>query len=439
MPNGLFRRPTWRHSIHQKLDPFSASQEATRELRLTLMCDESALSGPERDAFTLLRHLAQDKAIEWHDWNTRPPKWTLNEEGDCYTFQCFDHLGRLHSTALSDWIRRPMTDSEVTVMAHDRFGHDLLVTTDPLLLQLSDSTDNANILTPSLALPLTHLYLRSRGHFIYDVGENGQATFNRGLFYLVQLRSLLPELWPFMRAAAKQDSSSTGLCAAIRIRCIRALQAQDELGWLFFGQRDSSDDRDRMAYHFEYVTLLLSGAIDAQARILRHVYSIPVKPKYASFKNESFLKRLRAAGAVAICDLVEHGVHDDLLVTLRTIRNKIHADPLGDMGYSSPATGDIGLLTLGGDDAQIVLQRVRALGNADEMGIFPFDHPRILIEPFRCASFLLLHTFRLIAAISQTTDFGALANDPEHPAALDLFRERTLNNMKLFCRPVAVL
>ena len=110
------------------------------------------------------------------------------------------------------------------------------------------------------------------------------------------------------------------------------------------------------------------------------------------------------------------------------------------MGYSSPATGDIGLLTLGGDDAQIVLQRVRALGNPDEMGIFPFDHPRILIEPFRCASFLLLHTFRLIAALSQATNFGApLANDPEHPAALDLFRERTLNNMKLFCRSVAVL
>lgn len=243
-----------------------------------------------------------------------------------------------------------------------------------------------------------------------------------------------------MRAAAKQDSTSTGLCAAIRIRCIRALQAQDELGWLFFGQRDSSDDRDRMAYHFEYVTLLVSGAIDAQARILRHVYSIPVKPKYASFKNESFMKRLRAAGAVAICDLVEHGVHDDFLVALRTIRNKIHADPLGDMGYSSPATGDIGLLTLGSDDAQIVLQRVRALGNPDGMGIFPFGHPRILIEPFRCASFLLLHTFRLIAAISQATNCGApLANDPEHPAALDLFRERTLNNMKLFCRSVAVL
>ena len=325
-------------------------------------------------------------------------------------------------------------------MAHERFGHDLLVTTDPLLLQLSDSTDNANILPPPLALPLTHLYLRSRGHFIYDVGESAQARFNRGLFYLVQLRSLLPELWPFMRAATKQDSASTGLCAAIRIRCIRALQAQDELGSLFFGQRDSSDDRDRMAYHLEYLTLLVSGAIDAQARILRHVYSVPVKPKYASFKNEDFMKRLRAAGAVSICDLVEQGVHDDFLVALRTIRNKIHADALGDMGYSSPATGDIGLLTLGGEDAQTVLQRVRALGNPAAMGVFPFHHPRILIEPFRCASFLVRHTLLFIAAISQATNFSApLANEPEHPAALDLFRERTLNNMKLFCRSVAVL
>ena len=54
------------------------------------------------------------------------------------------------------------------------------------------------------------------------------------------------------------------------------------------------------------------------------------------------------------------------------------------------------------------------------IGIFPFDHPRILIEPFRCASFLVRHTFRLIADVSQATDFGApLASDPEHPAASD--------------------
>ena len=158
----------------------------------------------KREAFDLLRHLAVHEWIQCHDWHVHPPNWTPNEEGDCYTFECYDHLGRAAATALSDWIRRPMSDSELTFAAHERFGHDLLVTTDRDLLQLSASTDNANILRPSLALPLVHLYLRSRGTFIYDAGDLGQSTFNRGLFYLVLLRSLLPELWLFMKAAANR-------------------------------------------------------------------------------------------------------------------------------------------------------------------------------------------------------------------------------------------
>ena len=192
----------------------------------------------DREALELLRCLAAHEWIQRHDWHVHPPKWTPNEQGDCYTFECCDHLGRVAATALSDWIRRPMSDSELLFAAHERFGHDLLVTTDSDLLQLSAATDNANILRPSLALPLVHLYLRSRGTFIYDAGDLGQRTFNRGLFYLVLLRSLLPELWPFMKAAANRNRVASTLSAAIRTRCIRALQAQDELGRLFFGQRD---------------------------------------------------------------------------------------------------------------------------------------------------------------------------------------------------------
>jgi hypothetical protein len=208
-----------------------------RPLRLTFLCDAAALDDVEREALRFLRDLAHDTLIEWQDWDAHPPKWTLNEEGDCYAFHSYDDLGRACSTALSDWVRRPMSDSELLFMAHERFGYDLLVTDDVDLLELSHSTDNANILPPSLALPLVHLYLRSRGKFIYKAGNKIQATFNRGLFYLVALRSLLPELWPFMNAASKRHPGLSGLCAAIRVRCIRALQAADELGRLFFGQR----------------------------------------------------------------------------------------------------------------------------------------------------------------------------------------------------------
>lgn len=66
-----------------------------------------------REAFELLRCLAAHEWIQWHDWHVHPLRWTPNEEGDCYTFESYDHLGRVAATALSDRIRRPMSDSEL--------------------------------------------------------------------------------------------------------------------------------------------------------------------------------------------------------------------------------------------------------------------------------------------------------------------------------------
>ncbi len=136
-----------------------------------------------------------------------------------------------------------------------------------------------------------------------------------------------------------------------------------------------------MAYHFDYLTLLLQGAIDAQTRVVRQIYNVSVQPKYASYKNRDFMKRLRAKGAGTLCDLVEIGVHHDFLLALGTIRNRIHADPLGDMGHSSPATGAVGLLPLGGEDAQVILKRLPGATDPAAMGIFVLDPARILMSP----------------------------------------------------------
>jgi hypothetical protein len=436
LPNGYFRRPTWKHSLPEKFAPFSASQEAVRELRLTFFCDEAALNDEEREAFQLLRHLAQDGFIEWHDWHAHPPKWTPNAEGDCYTFESYDDRGRVQTTARSDWIRKPMSDSELLFMAHERIGQDVLVTTNASLLELSRSTDNANILPPSLALPLTHLYLRTRGQFISEVGDRYQGRLNRGFFYDALLQSLLPRLSAFTGAATRQHNACGALSRGIRSRCIRGLQGQDDLGRFFFGQRSSWDDLDRMCYHFEYVTLLLVGAIDAQARILNYVYDVGFAPHEVRY-SKRFQKELRAVGGGAICNLVESGPHFDFWEGLRAIRNRIHGEPLGEIGYTSPASGDMNLLTLEGKDGATVLEKSRQLGDPTSMGIFPFERG-ILIEPFRCASFLVRHALEFIGAVADATTFAA-PKDSAHPLPKELFTDRTLHNMKLFCKSVAVL
>ena len=87
-----------------------------------------------------------------------------------------------------------------------------------------------------------------------------------------------------------------------------------------------------------------------------------------------------------------------------------------------------------------MLARIRELGNPATMGIFPFDQ-HILVEPFRCASFLVRKALNVVGAIADATDFGEhrQALDVRSQLAADLFSERNLAKMKLVFGSLAVL
>ena len=71
--------------------------------------------------------------------------------------------------------------------------------------------------------------------------------------------------------------------------------------------------------------------------------------------------------------------------------------------------------------------------------MFPFDS-RVLVEPFRCASFFVRHSMKFIGAVAQATSLVLTrADEPRRPVAVEIFLPRTLNNMRLFCRSVAEL
>ena len=202
--------------------------------------------------------------------------------------------------------RRPMTDSESDDGTHERFGHDLLVPRTPLAAT-GRPTDNANIL--HLALPL--LYAK-RGTLHRRWGK-GRATFSGGCSTsstsLAAARAGVHEPRPstinfdwFMRGNPHPLHSGAGL------RRTRLA---------IFGQRDSSDDQTEWRLT-QYVALLLSVQ-SMRARICGTFAAFRSNPCQL---QERASEAARATGAVAICNLVEHGVHDDFLVALRTIRNK---------------------------------------------------------------------------------------------------------------------
>ncbi len=410
MSNGLFRRPEWAIDPTRKAIPFAASAATdVRELRLTTSCDPlDPAFGAEQPSIELLRQLEHVKGIDAYDGqNHQPTIWvgTRTDDGS-YPVEV-----RRPDGSTCKWTRffgDEVKPEELILEAHQALGRDLFVTTNPNLLQAREDRSWRNVLLPSEALPLVHLYLRTRDEFVHVASRIGTATYDRSLFYLVLLRALVPRLWPFMYASHGLPSEPriVHLAGSIRMRCIRSLEARDEIGRVYYAQKHSANDRNRLRYHFEYLTLSLTGGFDAQARIARFVYDVPkTRPADAGFQKSGFRTRLQKAGADALYAVVQDSAFLAFAMLLWTVRNHIHEEALGEMAYQSPDSGDIGLLTLDGHEAEVIRRAAADLGRPSDYGVFELMRPRIFIEPCRFASAVLTKGFEFIGQIAESIDF----------------------------------
>lgn len=190
----------------------------------------------------------------------------------------------------------------LVAMAHHSLDQDLLITLSPNLLGERTETlvRRVNSCKPSEAIQISGLYLRSRGNFIYSAGGNITHKMNCGAFYLVLTRHRLPNMWRYfsgcVEASKVLGDDILNLGQSIMVRCMRALEARDAIGEQFYLPQNN-DTRDAILYHFDYLTLLLSGVFDALARVAYRVYQIqkPTDEKYASFRRKEFTTRLEIA------------------------------------------------------------------------------------------------------------------------------------------------
>src|SRR5262249_11383158 len=124
---------------------------------------------------------------------------------------------------------------------------------------------------------------------------------------------------------------------SILTRCARALQARDMIGEQFYLPQDNST-RDMMMYHFDYLTLLLAGALDAQAVIAHRVYglaSVKISERQASFRQRSFVKALGKMKANRLHTILMSQKSKDFLEILFELRNTIHRAALSTQAYVS--------------------------------------------------------------------------------------------------------
>lgn len=289
------------------------------------------------------------------------------------------------------------------VKAAERLRSDILVSLSPRLLghRTKSALQRANVRSPLEAAKIVGLFLRSRGNYTWQVTPTVRRHFDSGGFYNVLARHKLPNMWHYssvcesMRAVRPDDTSQ--LCRSLLMRCAWALEARDAVGKRFYGLHNNTT-RDVMMYHFNYLTLLLVGAFDAQARIAYRAYGI-TKPKErnASFRNLDFLNVLKSNGATSLYSLTSNQNFLDLTTLLHKLRNTIHGSVFP-MMFSDQESFVI-VMT---EYQKELWEAAKRLGPPERWGLVQDSYLRF--EPYTYAATLVEECFSLIDKIAIETD-----------------------------------
>jgi hypothetical protein len=223
--------------------------------------------------------------------------------------------------------------------SHGELHRDIFVTSSTFLLKNTDKLDGLNICSPLKALKIVGLYLRMKGEFewISHLEGKGRFTTSSRTFYKYLTRGRLPNSWRYLSGLGlhKNREKLISLGWSVLNRYSRALQAQDEIGRLFYLPKTPNSE-DQMAYHFDYLALLLTAAFDAQALIINEVYSLSLKDRECGLRREKFQKALRKNPATNNLNTILTA-QANFINILFDLRNKIHSVSL-ETDFNVPET-----------------------------------------------------------------------------------------------------
>jgi hypothetical protein len=336
-------------------------------------------------------------------WKTKSGIW--NAEDLFKTFTLAD------KSASEDFDRQAAYQDFLVARATDELSYDVLVTLSHYLLvnQENPIIRGVNLRTPLEAVKIVGLLLRTRGGYIFEARPSYYLTLDQRSIYKELLRHKLPTILAYIKACAHAESfgaeGSTYLAQSALVRCTRALQARDEIGALFY-MAHSDNCRDAMMYHFDYLALLLAGALDAQARVARRVYGINQPDDVnTGFHRRGFLEALKRSSAIDLHDVVSSEYFCDLMKLLREIRNSIHGSVWPTIAGENLTGQEESFIKVPPPYQDKIWQAALRCGSTAKWGLFQLnDIPMLLLEPYSYAVNLVDECFRQIDKIARLTD-----------------------------------
>jgi hypothetical protein len=327
----------------------------------------------------------------------------------------------------------------IIAYAHRQLDQDILITNSPYLLAHRSATvSDTNPRRPSEAAKIVGLFLRSSNSYILPTEQLGNISTNHGAIYLILARHKLPNMWRYISACTQSSplrgDDTTYLGQGILARCVRAIEARDAIGKQFYAPQNH-DTRDAMMYHFDYLTLLLAGAFDAQARIARRAYGI-ARPteRNTSFGSEQFLNALINHAAIDIHAIVKGAYFRNIRTLIHELRNTIHGASMPTIAAMRGVEPQESYVQVLPEYRDSLWGAAEQCGSPEQWGLIK-TRDEVWLEPYTYATTLVEESFRLLNLIATATDVtGLFAGHPIPPLTDDLpdnevFNESTMRRL----------
>lgn len=312
-------------------------------------------------------------------------------------------MGNLYQIAYGDVADRTYADKDAAdkrqadmlalQVAQESLEADIYITRRPYLYTGSGIVRGrgVTVCTPEDAITLISLYLRAQQGFIIPTGQKKiTMTLNRGLFYWIGTRELLPAGWRWFSACVYHSSGTKNdklsyLGGATLSRVQRALEFRDQVHMAISSQTNNDINDDALG-GIDSVLMLLMGAVDASARVAHYVLGLDDSKSYqAAWQKDGWLKQVNAIDT-GLADVVAKNTSGwYTLLILSKLRNSIHGEPIrGFTKQDSSKTETI--VALPADDEKNILQAMDALGGRDKWGVrqlsanFNEVNPGVLVD-----------------------------------------------------------
>ena len=296
---------------------------------------------------------------------------------------------------------RRRADALAAQVAGQALQADLYVTERPYLHRATWSiADGVTLCHPREALALLSLYFRTQGEFLVAP----RYAFNRGLFFWVGTRELLPEAWRWFTACVQHANASGNdklmlLGGSLLQRVDRALEARDAIH-IALNQAQNNDLQDDALANLDVLLVLLMGAVDVSARVAHQTLGLPPSKEYRAAwqdtKPKGWLCQVRAKSP-DLAAVLNVGTQDQHALTiLRLLRNSVHGAALQGVAVLRGSRRIESLVGLPVDDEATLLSAMDVLGGQANWGVRPSARGRSFVDPGILADRLFVATVGLL-------------------------------------------